>query len=247
MGCLRIAHITDIHITPQDNELLHDVDVRKNFGSVLNNVKEVEPDAIVIGGDLAALDGELESYRWIKQQLDQTGIEYHVMAGNHDRIDTLSQVFKQKGRYSTDNWHLTLNIQGRWIYCLDSSSYSVPSAQLKRLSEDIENHAEEVLLFIHHPPMLGDCLFMDSKYPLANWEEVFSHLESIPQIKKIICGHYHTEKTIQYSDKLIFITPSTFCRISESSAEFEVASNSRPGWRWIKWKDDVFYSGVEYI
>ena len=242
---LKIAHITDIHIVAREGDLLRGIDVRNNFIQTLNTVRNAQPDMIVVGGDMAAEDGELAAYQWIKMQLDRMGIEYHVLAGNHDRIENMHRVFHQSGRQNRDTWYFQLDRKGRRIFCLDSSTNRLSKDQLDWLKADIGKRNDTVLLFIHHPPLLCDCLFMDRKYPLENWQEAVRLLRSIPQIKNIVCGHYHTERTVQSCENTVFITPATYMQISQQSPNFEI-SDYRPGWRWIKWEGETLYSSVFY-
>lgn len=245
MTTLKIAHITDIHIAPREGELLEGIDVQKNFLNAMDAICAARPDCIILGGDLAE-DGDPGSYQWIKTQLDRIGITYHIMAGNHDRIENLNSTFGLMDRQDRDSWYFGLEKKGRRIFCLDTSSNFLPEHQLDRLEADIGNRRDEVLLFIHHPPIMCDCLFMDKNYPLKNWQEAFRRLRSIPQIKNIVCGHYHTEKTIQSSGITIFLTPSTYVQISQDNRDFEI-SDYRPGWRWIKWEGETLYSSVFYV
>jgi 3',5'-cyclic AMP phosphodiesterase CpdA len=58
---VRIIQITDTHITDTDR-LLRDIPVRDHFLRVLKSAIQYKPDVIVLIGDLAAEDGEIESY-----------------------------------------------------------------------------------------------------------------------------------------------------------------------------------------
>jgi Icc protein len=80
---LRIAHICDIHI---DKEGINPrgYPVRENFLQILSDVKEQEPNLLVLGGDLCSEVGELAIYSWIKDQLDTLDTPYLVQPGNHD-------------------------------------------------------------------------------------------------------------------------------------------------------------------
>ena len=246
MTTLTIAHIADIHIVPREGELLRGIDVRKNFVETLRSIEKAQPDIIVVGGDLAAQDGELGAYRWIKTQLERTGIEYCVLAGNHDCINNMARVFSQTDRQNREDWQFHLERKGHGFHCLDSSSNSLPERQIHRLAADMGTQNGEALLFLHHPPLWCDCRYMDRKYPLGNWRETICQLKAISRIKNIFCGHYHTEKTIRTANKSVFITPATYMQISQESPEFKI-SDCRPGWRWIRWDGEALYTSVHYI
>lgn len=238
---IRIAHIADIHISP-DGSFVRDIDVRKQFMEVLYSISNYRPDLLIFGGDLAAEDGEVEAYQWIKKQLEEFAGPSLIIPGNHDRIPQLvsvfgSQAIKPSGlsfEFSSGNYLLV---------GLDSSKGIVDSDQLNHLQAAAKKWQGPVLLFIHHPPIDCHCVFMDSRYPLANREQVFEVLNQIPNIKHIFCGHYHTEKTIIANNKIVYITPSTMLQINQLNPHFEVESTI-PCWRLIEIENEIMFTSV---
>jgi Icc protein len=105
---------------------------------------------------------------------------------------------------------------------------------------------ETVLLFVHHPPLLCGCQFMDSHYPLQNREEVWTQLQCLPAIEHIFCGHYHTDTTVVRDGKQIHVTPSTMMQIDRDTPTFAIA-HTRPGWRIIEWSTRKVHTYVEYL
>ncbi len=246
---LKITHITDTHIGEID-ALRGKIDSRKNFLNVLQQVKREDPDIIVLGGDLAGDRGEIASYRWIKQEMDSLNIPYQVMAGNHDITENMYSIFKLKEGPVVGSLYDKKKIKGRTLIFLDSSSHKVDQFQLKQLEMDAKKSGEEIMLFIHHPPLECGCLFMDMHYPLLNRDEVFPVLQSISNLNYIICGHYHTEKTVFRNGKTFLITPSTMLQFSQNDPDFKIDFNvDRPsvGWRTIFWDDVGLKTRVKYL
>jgi Icc protein len=241
---LHIAQITDMHITETDKPF-HGVEVRKQFLQVIQLLKQRPLDLLILSGDLAAEWGEIESYQWIKNQLADFPCPFIIMAGNHDKVKNLVQVFDLP---STDivagMLCFTRRIQGKLLIFLDSSNYTLPTAQLAWLATQPMD--EQALLFIHHPPMLCGSRFMDAGYGLQNIEETWATLARFPLINHIFCGHYHTAKTLQNQDKQIYLTPSTSLQIDTQPLEFTV-EHTTPGWRTILWQDSQVTTFVEYL
>ena len=89
---MRIIQLTDLHVG-EAGELGYGVDVRANFLKILDAARQLNPDRIVVTGDLCMHTGSAPVYEWMKAQLDDTGIGYEVISGNHDTPTLLSEVF----------------------------------------------------------------------------------------------------------------------------------------------------------
>jgi len=241
---LIIAQITDTHITDTDAPY-RGMPVRQQFLKVIRELASKPLDLLVISGDLAAVTGNQEIYLWIKQALANFPHPYVVMAGNHDDVEKMVTVFQLPKPWQ-GMLCFSQTIKGKHLFFLDSSSNKVSPEQLHWLTTQLAHYEESVLLFIHHPPILCDCIFMDSRYYLQNFEEVWQVLTQLPQIEHIFCGHYHTERTLIQDGKSVHLTPSTTFQINSTTLEFAI-EHTRPGWRMIEWKDHRIETYVEYL
>jgi 3',5'-cyclic-AMP phosphodiesterase len=228
----RIIHITDLHL---DDSLTQEIalDTRKNFLKVVDKIKTIKPDAIIVGGDL----GDKKSLKWLKNTLDKLEVKYFIVLGNHDKISEVEKVFNLKNKIHKNKLCYTVKIKGKNIIILDSSDNSVSSEELDYLTEKSSDIKEDIMLFIHHPPVKCGCRFMDKYFSLNNSNKVMRALIKIKNITNIFCGHYHIGKVIQKNKKNIYLTPSTACQISEKATKLEIASTS-PGYRIIEWTDN---------
>lgn len=241
---LHIAQITDMHINETDAPFC-DVDVRRQFVQVIEVLKQRPLDLLVLSGDLAAEWGEIAAYQWIKTQLADFPCPVAVMAGNHDNVANLKQVFELPNSDIVDGMLCyTRRVKGKLLIFLDSSDYSLPTAQLTWLAQQPTD--EPALLFVHHPPMLCGSRFMDAGYGLRNIEETWVTLAQFPLINHIFCGHYHTAKTLQKQGKHIHLAPSTSLQIDTNIPKFAV-EHTVPGWREILWQDSQVTTFVEYL
>lgn len=245
MKRLRIAQISDIHITP-DGSLTKGVDVQAQLLSVLDKLTAQHFDALVVSGDLAVNDGEAEAYRWIQEQLNDFPAPVLYMVGNHDRFATMQQHLQLLVPSSLpDVYCFVYRLSQHPLLFLDTGSHVLSQAQMDWLRATSANIKENILLFIHHPPLYCGCEFMDGKHYLRNREEVWATLQQIPNIHHIFCGHYHTERTISRDGKQVFITPSTMLQIGTQGEKFSV-EHIRPGWREIEWDGEQLNTHVHY-
>ncbi len=124
MGSLRIAQISDMHINKKDFPV-KGVFTRQNFFRVLNAKDMQKSDLIVLTGDLAYKEND-KDYDWIKKQLDNRGIDYLIMPGNHDITTELAEVFHLKKDLHNGFLFYHKEISGYHLICLDSSRAYVP-------------------------------------------------------------------------------------------------------------------------
>jgi 3',5'-cyclic-AMP phosphodiesterase len=252
---LVLAQVTDMHIGAS-NAKYRGIDVRQQFLNVLQRLAKKPLDLLVLSGDLAAVEGEPEAYAWIRQVLTTFPYPYVIMAGNHDHVERMLSAFNlQNSDVSLRKLYFSRLIKGRRLLFLDSASYRVTKQQLEWLSEQLvkskiknprAKNQEQVLLFIHHPPLKCECQFMDEHCALQNMDEVWQVLEQFPQIKHIFCGHYHAEKTVSKNGKFVHLTPSTAFQIDTETADFSIL-HTKPGWRLIEWQGTQVQTYVEYL
>jgi Icc protein len=245
---MNIAQITDIHIDKAGN-FPNDVDVRNNFKKVLSLVQTFETDRIILSGDLCYLKGDEDVYAWVKYQLDETGIPYNVIPGNHDSSKMLAAQFNMSAElrgnelYYSRNWD-----KNKWIF-LDSAIGRLSLSQIEWLAKEIQNLPEgsDVFVVIHHPPIFGGVKHMDTLYSLN--EESKAAIQQIllkhPGIVHVFCGHYHTDKTITKGNMCVHITPSCFVQIDPRFDKFQ-PDHYLVGFRHIQIQKDLVQSAVHY-
>ncbi|OUD16255.1 metallophosphoesterase [Thioflexithrix psekupsensis] len=244
---LRIAQISDTHIGAS-HEPYNGVDMRGQFQRVIAELARRPLDLLIISGDLALMDGEIEAYDWIKQQLADFPVPYLIMLGNHDRLETAMSVFNLP-KEDVHHGEFYFYRQFNECHCLflDTSSYYLSLNQQQWLQQMVQQIKGDILLFMHHPPTLCACQFMDQHHALRNYQEVWQFFLTLPSIKHIFCGHYHTGCDITVSDKWIHLTPSTMLQIDRVSSEL-VLDKKIFGWRMIEWtQNQPLKTTVEYL
>lgn len=241
---LRIAQISDIHIGPTD-DLVQNIDVRANFLKCLDAVRGKAIDLVVLSGDIAADRAEPGAYEWVAGIMKDFPIPWVVMGGNHDKISTMQKYFDLEADLKNGMLYFKREIKGHKLFFLDSSTNKVDSEQLQWLQKEAAQTEDEVMMFMHHPPAICGCLFMDTKYPLRNIDEVRAAFKKIHNMHNIFVGHYHAEKFIVQDGKNIHLTPSTFMQIDTRTPNFRM-EHSSPGWRIIDWYNGRLDTEVHY-
>lgn len=243
-----IAHLTDIHIG-NPGESPRGVPVRENFLAVLQDIALVQPEALIITGDLTLDVGNREIYRWVHRTLEETGMDYCVLPGNHDDPEMVSEVFSSRaGELSGESrrTHRLFQAAGEQLLLFDVPGGEVTEEDLHWLSEALrESRAEEMLLFMHYPPVPLPITHMEQNYALAGRDEVSRLLAETERRVYLFCGHYHNELTQEREGYSVFLTPSTYFQIDPLEEEFAV-EHHLPGWRFIDRFDGRITTGVRY-
>lgn len=242
---LRLAQLSDIHITPTD-EPIRGMDSRRHFLAVLEELRDEALDLLVISGDLAFNEGETEAYEWIREALADFPVPYLLMMGNHDNLHNLDAIFQLERDQLNGYLCYERDIKGYHLLFLDTAAHQLPSVQQEWLAERCEADARPKLLFMHHPPLHCGCAFMDGRHYLRNRDSVWEQLCRHDNLPFVFCGHYHTERHIMRDGKQVFITPSTLMQIGQDHEKFSI-EHMRPGWRMIEWDGEELRTHVHYI
>ncbi|MEY3052518.1 MAG: hypothetical protein RLY31_2303 [Bacteroidota bacterium] len=233
---MTILQITDLHLS-HDNVNLHKVDTRGNFLALLRKAVSMEPDLLVLTGDICYEAADPKVYGWVREQLEHSGLPYVVIGGNHDETDTLVRVFSYHHRLTAGELYFVHPIGDRQLVFLESSTGQVSDRQLEWLAAVLSRRQDAALVFMHHPPLSADVPFMDEHYPLRNGAAVRQVLEAAPVPVHVFCGHYHVERSLIRKNLTVHITPSCYFQLDAASVDFRI-DHFRAGLRCIRIQDD---------
>ncbi|WP_353484316.1 metallophosphoesterase [Haliscomenobacter sp.] len=242
---MRVIQITDLHIG-REGEDTYLVDVRENFRRIIAAVQERRPDFLVLSGDLCYSQGELDIYNWIKPSVDQLNIPYEVMAGNHDDFQLVAKAFGRDSDLKSDGLYYTRTWEGKPIVFMDTSKYIVAEEQLAWVEAQLKQLKGDIVLFIHHPPLLVGMPFMDNNYALKDRNPLLDILSAYPGNIDVFCGHYHIDRTIRWKNLLVHVTPSCFFQIDSYAEDFKV-DHYRIAFREISFLPELTISAVHYL
>jgi len=245
---LKIAHITDTHITKEDGNI-NGIDSRKNFLHVLNSIKEAGMDVIIHTGDLSFPEGDRAVYSWFKRTMDETGIPYLLTPGNHDELFLMQEVFNLKDEPPRVIAAGAVAVKGQSLMFLDSSSERLTMKQVIWLKREIAVQDDQIVLFQHHPPLPCGVKVMDEKYPYRTPDLFKKTILETGRSLTMFTGHYHIEKMIELQSPSlkIYITPPPIGSL-DPSADYYTISDKRPGWREIHMDNQkIIHTGCHYL
>lgn len=242
---MKIIQITDLHIDRED-EMPYDIDVRKNLTDTLLAIRSFQPNHIVLTGDLCFNIGETKIYTWIRETMDHNGIPYDVIAGNHDDSGMMAEAFEKAPLLNDGELYYAKRLGKQLCLFLDSSKGAHSKNQLNWLKRQLYQYDDNVIVFMHHPPIKAGVPFMDNKYPLQDIEEIqtvfFDHRHAV----NVYCGHYHVEKNLQIKNLNVHITPSCFFQIDQREEDFKV-DHHQTAYRVIELNNGILSSTVRYL
>lgn len=242
---MRIAFLTDLHIGAEEEKPLG-VDVRRNFLDALAYLPKINPDCIVLGGDLCYETGNRASYQWIKQQLNQLPNPVYPIAGNHDDPVMMAEELNFTHELQGDEIYYAFPLNGYPVVFMDTAKGYCSPEQLAWAREHLHAIGRNILLFMHHPPLLTGTNFMDAQYPFQQRDEIRSIFGSLSGRITVVCGHYHCEKTILQDNISVLVTPSLFFQMKQDPPEM-VIDHHRIAIREINLSPDGVTSTLHYL
>ncbi|AOW10611.1 metallophosphoesterase family protein [Flavobacterium gilvum] len=208
---LRIAHITDVHIRPEEN-------APERFVKCLEEIKKHKVDFFLNGGDtiFAADYGNITRERvnelwkvWNETTKTISNFEMHSCLGNHDmwwaapnKEDSMYGKQYVVNQLKIPNRYYSFDKKGWHFIILDSNNKdaTLDDEQRRWLEKDLQSIAVGTpVICLSHYPILGVCTHIeggnhsDSKY--------ISDLFYKNKDKKISCfsGHIHLLDSAEYN------------------------------------------------
>jgi Icc protein len=234
---LRIAQVTDCHVSAAPGTLYRGHDPVTNLQAVLKHVSTMEPDILLATGDLSE-DGSAGSYATLRKMLERTGLPVLALPGNHDDPALLSEYFPGSpvgGLLVTDH--------GEWqIIRLDSC---LPGKPHGRLDEETLQALEETLaeatgrprlVALHHQPLLANSPWID-KYRLMDAAPFLELVERSADIKVVVWGHIHQPFETKLNGTLMMGGPSSVSNSLPVEASF-TPDNRGAAYRWLELEPD---------
>lgn len=242
---MRIAQITDLHIG-HEGEDTFGIDVRENFMLIKQAVQELSPDLVVLSGDLCYRSGNRDIYSWIKDHMEDMGIPYEFISGNHDDPALMARVFGREDLMKNGELYFSRQIADQKFLFLDTTLGVISWIQMDWLQRQLEEWDRDIVIFMHHPPFFAGVPYMDEKYSFRTQEEIQRIFFAFPHNITVFTGHYHVDKTIRKRNVVVHITPSCFFQIDQHSADFRV-DHRRIGFREITLDDGLMMNTVKYV
>jgi 3',5'-cyclic AMP phosphodiesterase CpdA len=190
-----------------------------------------QPDAVLLSGDLAdhATD---EEYEQLRELLAPLQAPLYALPGNHDDRRALHRHFGVPGGdaepvcYSVDLGPLRLVVLDTKRPGEDSGA--LEGDQLDWLEAELSAAPEQLtLLAMHHPPLVIGVPAWDEIGLAASDRRAFGDVvERHRQVRRIVCGHFHSTITGELSGRGVLVVPSTYVqtRLDFDAKEVELTS-----------------------
>lgn len=244
---LKMAFITDLHIDTHSSQTLG-INTKKHFEDTIQYVKAREYDKIILGGDLCNRDGDRFVYEYILEKITSLSIPFHIIPGNHDNTLMMAEFMGVTDKITHDELYFMEKTSSGHLIFLDTSKGKMSDIQWNWLEGVLSSVPDtHVLIFMHHPPVKAYSLHMEPRYEFKEFDrfeqlaEGFKHLQM-----RIVCGHYHLERSLVKKNMLVFLTPSTYIQIDPDSEAFKPV-HVAPLYREIHLLEDgTFYTEVRH-
>ncbi len=236
-----IAQVSDSHLFADQGGLHHGANVYQNLSRVFKELASLPGlQAIFFTGDLTQ-DHSEQSYQLFVDALaaafnDNTwSCPLYWLAGNHDDKKLLTKLLVHP-QISAEK---VIELQYWRIHLLDSTTDTpagaVSEQQLLELRKNIpiKNLAEAKsdLVFMHHHPL--DVGYFIDQHGLQNQQQFWQHVNVIPSVKAVCCGHIHrglTKVASNLNAIPLYACPATSIQFDPNSATV-AALNQGPGYR----------------
>ena len=163
------------------------------------------PDAVLVSGDVGE-QGEEAEYALARELLAPLPMPVHVLAGNHDDPEALSEAFGTPARYTADVGELALvacdtPLPGRLEGKLD----------LDWLEAQLEaTRGRPVVIAMHHPPLLTGIPVLDEiGLPAEQRAALAGLLARFPEVRRVVAGHVHRTAFTELGGCGVVTAPST--------------------------------------
>jgi Icc protein len=224
-----LAQLSDPHI---GGEWFDDQSVPR-LAAAVESVHAIrpQPDAVLLTGDLAdhATD---EEYEQVRELLAPLEAPLYVLPGNHDDRRALHRHFGVPGGagepvcYSVDLGPLRLVV-------LDTTQPGEAAGALQGDQVDwldIELAAapdQLTLIAMHHPPLvIGVPAWDEIGLAAADRRALGDVIERHQQVRKVVCGHFHSTISGELAGRGVLVVPSTYVqtRLDFHVRELELTS-----------------------
>ncbi len=214
---LKIAHITDCHLSKDRKGEYFNVNTAEYFSRCLAAMANLQLDCVIFGGDVTQ-DHSSESYQLFAELIDGSALSCPVfwLPGNHDEIAEYealsnSQILNSKRITFLAGQLLLTNSKGA------TPAGWITQTHLSELSEAIGQIPSVV--FCHHNPLPIQA-YLD-KHMLENGPQFLNMCVNSEQCIGVFHGHVHHEYTHNYRDLSVFATPASSIQFTKHTMAWQ--------------------------
>ncbi|MEM6867880.1 MAG: phosphodiesterase [Cyanobacteria bacterium P01_C01_bin.121] len=251
-----IAHISDLHVMMPGELAYGVVDTGPMVERAIAHLKTLNPDLIVISGDLVH-QVKREEYRCLQSMLSSLKMPVYLIPGNHDSRDLIRDVFTDH-TYLPDSGYLQYTVEDHplRLIMLDTNvpgkgHGELDASRLSWLDQQLSNQpTKPTLLFMHHPPFTTGIDLMDG-YGLSGLTDLENIVKKYSCIERIGCGHIHRPIQKRWAGTLAYTVPSPVHQVAldlTATAKAATFVMEPPAYQLHLWqKESGLISHTQYI
>ncbi|MDP6173111.1 MAG: metallophosphoesterase [Rhodospirillales bacterium] len=236
---VRVVHITDCHLTGNEQDRVGEVDTRATLAAVLEDMEShPAPDLILATGDLSQ-DGSTQSYGRFAGLLAQRGAPVYCLGGNHDAGGAMLAILVRHGLHL----ERVLNYGAWFIHLLPTALAGrmggrVQEAELEVLDTALRaNRDKHALICMHHHPVpVGGS--WGEEAGIENPGELFEVTDRHANLRGFLWGHVHQSFESQRNGVQMLGTPSTSFDVVSDAQGHPSIGPPKPGYRRMALHED---------
>ncbi|WP_207063872.1 metallophosphoesterase [Motiliproteus sp. SC1-56] len=233
-AAVKLIQISDLHLMAEPASRYRGADVERSLLAVLDDIatRHADAAALLVSGDMRQ-EGGIDTYHRLRGYLDELGLPWYWVPGNHDDPQVLAQAWGAPPQaFEAGVWQVVL---------LDSTAHpdgqgggALGAPELARL--DALEGARPRLLVVHHNPMPVDSPWQDP-ISLANADAFWARLRQFTAPTAVLFGHTHQAWDLAREGIRLLGCPSTAVQFIKRQTEPRVVVEgeaARPGYRWVR-------------
>lgn len=246
-----IAQVTDSHVDAPGALAHGRIDARAALRKALTTIAALNPrpDLILHTGDVTH-HADLSVNRDVRAMLEQTGIRYCAIPGNHDETEHL------RGAYADTAWmpksgflHYVLEDCPVRIICLDTKipgevAGEMCAERMEWLSVQLRAGGNKpTMIAMHHPVFRIGRPISDAR-PFRNADAFIELVSRYPNVSLIVAGHVHCTLQTRVGHAVAIAAPSTafqFAMDRRPNSAIAV-SGEPPGYYMHDWNDGIGFT-----
>ena len=260
-------HLSDCHLGEGPEARVYGADTGSALEAVVAHINTLDPPPsfVIFGGDLVSPDLGAEpfavaedaghrkyddAYAYFRKIVAPLQVPAHFAVGNHDSRASLRKVLlDEEPRDEPCDYHFEVN--GCVFIVLDTQDPGhvaglLADGQLGWLERTLEGISADkpVVIVCHHPPVAIDIPYLD-QFRLQEPERLFAVLERFSNVRCLLCGHVHNERSLA-APLPILITPSTGFQFRMQDGEIGVVPGE-PAYRVVTLDDRDMQTRVIHV
>lgn len=225
-----VVQISDVHLRDRPWPATTRDDPEAGFLATIAALRAtgVEPDLVVLSGDLAD-DGSVGACRRILRHVMEWNAPILAVAGNHDRPDSIAEVFGGPVAQGVGRW---------FVVPIDTYRDDAESGRLDGAAALAALDAaagRPVLAVLHHPPASPST---HRVFGLEGGDELLDACARRPWVKALATGHLHESFDMTARGVRVVGAPSTWYALEHTGRQYRAAPTAPVGARIWELGDD---------